>query len=467
MYGGALKSRAGSWAVAYDPHRRASGSASPPSRSWPPPSWPAGANPPKRCWPPHPCRPRRGRRADDRPGPPPRPDGTTVHGPASPAQPGSKRPSTAGQRHPAGRPDGVPALGGGDRRRRPVVPARLEPAGRDRPGRVRPRPGRRQPARPPRGRPPGDHRTAARRPPRHLAWSATPTRAASTATGASTVPSDRCSSCRRPGPRSPSTATTTAGATYRTSTTRRSGPPSTCAPTTTTSPPRPDSAGRAAALQPQPRRTSRPVLAIAHALRTSSRPAPDRTSPCAPSRFTGPLGSDQQRVTAVAMRPGHPSDEPSADPDPAARRPHGPVIADPIPPDRPDRPAPTPTPTRLPLRRPRRPPTPTRPATPTTRSERPGEPPVIPDPLPDRAGRPDTRPGRRRQRRMGRLRRRPVAGLVGRPGRRRPAHPVPRRRRSAYAVDDPTCSPSSTGWPVTRGRRPPTDAAPSTPAAGG
>ena len=55
----------------------------------------------------------------------------------------------------------------------------------------------------------------------------------------STGRSGPCSSCRRPGPWSRSTATTTAPATSRTSTTPPSGPRSTCAPATATSRPRP------------------------------------------------------------------------------------------------------------------------------------------------------------------------------------------------------------------------------------
>lgn len=85
------------------------------------------------------------------------------------------------------------------------------------------------------------------------------------------------------------------------------------------------------------------------------------------------------RVSAY-VRSGHPRHEPTA-----GTSPHGPVIADPIPPDGPsDAPDPTPGPTPgpTPSPTPTPTPTPTPDPTPTPGPSEPGEPPVIPDPLP-------------------------------------------------------------------------------------
>jgi membrane-bound lytic murein transglycosylase B len=114
------------------------------------------------------------------------------------------------------------------------------------------------------------------------------------------------------------------------------------------------------------------VLAIAHALHTSSQVLPSTDISVRSVSFDGPLKLHEQRGHHRHLKSGHPTNEPTAGPT-LLPSPHGPVISDPIPPISPTTgPTPTPSPTPTPT------PTPTDPPDPTD----PTEPPVIPDPLP-------------------------------------------------------------------------------------
>ena len=110
------------------------------------------------------------------------------------------------------------------------------------------------------------------------------------------------------------------------------------------------------------------VLAIAHALHISSQFLPSTDISVRSVSFNGPLQLHQQRGHHRHLKAGHPTDEPSAGPT-LLPSPHGPVITDPIPPTSPTT-GPTPTP-RPHLRRRRLPPRParrTRPTLPNLRS---------------------------------------------------------------------------------------------------